>query len=129
MAGTFDGIEGMSGELYSYLMAAMTDEALVVVKAVENGDGIEAWAELHKRYNQRTMTRMMRVLTECMYPKEVRVAELGAAILKWEGQWKNMMDEQPKETNIPQLWRMAALMKMCPKEIKKMLEYNWDAIG
>ena len=85
MAGTFDGIEEMSGELYSYLVAATTDEAVRVVKALESGDGIEACAELHKRYNQRTMTRMMRVLTECMYPKEVRVAELGAAILQWEG--------------------------------------------
>ena len=116
MAGTFDGIEGMSGELYSYFVAATTDEALGVVKAVESGDGIEAWAELHKRYNQRTMTRMMRVLMECMYPKEVKVAELGAAMLQWEGKWKKMMDEQPKETNIPQMWKIAALMNMCLKE-------------
>ena len=87
IAGKYDGIEGMSGELYSYLVAATTDEALGVVKAVESGDGIETWAELHTKYNQRTMTRMMRVLAECMYPKEVRVAELGAAILQWEGKW------------------------------------------
>ena len=57
-----------------------------------------------------------------MYPKEVRVAELGPAILKWEGQWKKMMDEQPKEANMPQMWNMAALMEMCPKEIKNTVE-------
>ena len=85
ISGTFKGVEGMSGELYSYLVAATTDEALGVVKAVVSGDGIEAWTELHKRYNQRTTSRMMRVLMECMYPKEVKVAELGAAILQWEG--------------------------------------------
>ena len=87
-AGTLDGNERARGELYSYLVAATTDEALGVVKAVESGDGVEAWAELHKRYNQRTMARMMRVLMECMYSKEVRVAELGTAILNWGGQWK-----------------------------------------
>ena len=129
IAGTFNGIAGMSGEMYSYLVTATTDEALGVVRAVVSGDGIEAWAELHTKYNQRTMTRMMRVLMECMYPKEVKVAELGAAILQWEGKWKKMMDEQPKETHIPELWRMAALMKMCPKEIEKMIEYSWDAMG
>ena len=31
---------------------------------------------------------------------------------------EQMMDEQPNETNIPQMWKMAALMKMCPKEFK-----------
>ena len=41
MAGTFDGIEGMSGELYSYLVAATTDEALGVVKAVEAEMGLK----------------------------------------------------------------------------------------
>ena len=87
IAGTVKGIEGMSGELYSYLVAATTDEALGVVKAVVKGDGVEAWGELHKRYSQRTMSRMMRVLMECMYPKEVKVAGLGAAVLQWEDKW------------------------------------------
>ena len=110
IAGTFKGIEGRSGELYSHFVAATTGEALGVVKAVVSGDGIEAWTELHKRYNQRTMSGMMRVLMECMYPKEVKVAELGAAILQWEGKWERMMQEQPSDTKFPHLWRMAALM-------------------
>jgi hypothetical protein len=110
------------------LVMATTDEALGIVKAVTSGDGIEAWTELQKRYSQRTMSRMMRVLMECMYPKEVRVVELGSAILQWEGKWSKMMKEQPTGTSIPDLWKMAALMKMCPKEIKKMIDLSWDAI-
>ena len=82
IAGTFNGIAGMSGRMYSHLVAATTDEALGVVKAVVSRDGIEAWAELLKRYNRRTMTRMMRVLMECIHPKDVKVAELGATILQ-----------------------------------------------
>ena len=38
------------------------------------------------------------------------------------------MKEQPTGTRIPELWRMAALMKMCPKEIKKMIDLSWDTI-
>ena len=38
-----------------------------------------------------------------------------------------MMD-QPGGTNIPEQWRMAALMKMCPKEIKHNMEVSWDTI-
>ena len=47
------------------------------------------------------------------------LGELGAAILQWERKLNKMMDEQQKKTNIPQMWKMAALMKMCPKETKK----------
>ena len=40
-----------------------------------------------------------------------------------------MVDELPDEINISQMWKMAALMKMCPKGIKKMVEYKEDGIG
>ena len=39
-----------------------------------------------------------------------------------------MMKDEPDGTIIPELWRMAALMKMCPKEIKHNIELNWDTI-
>ena len=39
-----------------------------------------------------------------------------------------MMKDQPGGTNIPELWRMAVLMKMCPKEIKHNIELCWDTI-
>ena len=68
--------------VYSYLVVATTDEALGIVKAVTSGVGIEAWTGLQKRYSKRTMSRVMGVLMECMYPKEVRVVELGSAILQ-----------------------------------------------
>lgn len=88
---------------------------------------MEAWTELHKRYSQRTMSRMMRVLVECMYPKEVRVAEFGAAIMLWEGKWQKMEKEQVAGKKIPDLWKMASLMKMCLEEIKNILDLSWGA--
>ena len=49
-----------------------------------------------------------------MYPKDVKVAESGGGNIAMGREVKNMMDEQPKETNIPEMWKMAALMEMCP---------------
>ena len=37
-----------------------------------------------------------------------------------------MTKDQPSGTDIPELWRMAALMKMCPKEILCNIELSWD---
>ena len=115
LPGTNDDLEG-------------TYEAFGIVRSVESGDGVEAWVKLHQKYSQRTMSRMMRVLMECMYPKEVKGSELVQAILQWEMKWNQMMKDQPGGTNIPELWRMAALMKMCPKEIKHNIELSWDTI-
>ena len=63
---------------------------------------------------------------ECMYP--VKGSELVRAILQWEMKWNQMMKDQPGGTNIPELWRMAALMKTCPKEVKHNIELSWYTI-
>ena len=108
----------MSGKIYNHLVKHCSDEAFGIVRSVESGDGVEAWVKLHQKYIQRPMSRMMRVLMECMYPKEVKGSELVQAILQWEMKWNQMMKDQTGGTNIPELCIMAALMKMCPKEIK-----------
>ena len=54
--------------------------------------------------------------------------ELVQGILQWEMKWNQMMKDQPGGTNIPELWRMTALMKMCPNEIKDNIELSWDTI-
>ena len=55
-----------------------------------------------------------------MYPKVVKVTELVEELLQWEEKWKKMEREHPvgkngKEANIPGLWKMAAMLKLCPK--------------
>ena len=77
------------------LVKNCSDEAFGIVRSVESGDGVEAWGTLHQKYSQRTMSRMMRVLMECMYPKEVKGSELTQAILQWEMKWNQMMKDQP----------------------------------
>ena len=72
---------------------------------------------------------MMRLQQECMYPKAVKVKELGDAILAWEEKWWEMIDEQPKGTNVTELWKMAAMLKPCPKEIPDTVDLRWDEVG
>ena len=121
---TYGFVKEMSGKIYNHLVKNCSDEAFGIVRSVESGDGVEAWVKLHQKYSQRTTSRMMRVLMECMYPKEVKGSELVQAILQWEMKWNQMMKDQPGGTNIPELWRMAALMKVCPKEIKHNVELS-----
>ena len=108
-------------------MKNCSGEAFGIVRSVESGDGVEAWVKLHQKYSLRTMSRIMRVLMDRVYPKEVKGSELLQAILQWEMKW-NQMKGQPSGTNIPELWKVAASTKKCPKEIKPYIELNWGTI-
>ena len=127
-------VEKMSRELYMWLRLRTEGEAKLVVGSLEEEDGIMAWGRLHAKYSQKTMSRLMRLQQECMYPKVAKVGELVERMLQWEEKWKKMEREQPKgrdgrEANIPELWKMAAMLKLCPKEIQEMVELRWDEVG
>ena len=40
---------------------ATEDEAKLIVRSVEEGDGLRAWGKLNAKYSQKTLTRMMRL--------------------------------------------------------------------
>ena len=119
----------MAKELYRAIHLLTGDEAKLIVRSVEDGDGFMAWGKLDAKYSQKTMSRVMRLQQECMYPKVAKVEELVAAVLAWEGKWKRMEREQEKDIKIPMVWKMAAMLKLCPKEIADMVELRWDEIG
>ena len=84
-------IRKTSGELYSVLMLRTTGDANLVVERVTALDGLEAWGELHKKYNQKTMGRMFRQQRECMYPKAVqKLDEVESGVMEWEQKWRRM---------------------------------------
>ena len=40
-----------------------------------------------------------------------------------------MIRDQPDGTNIPDLWKMSGIIKLCPKEIQNMVDLRWGEIG
>ena len=41
------------------------------------------------------MARLMRLMQESIYPKQVKMDALNAAIMAWEDKWKRMIRDQP----------------------------------
>ncbi len=69
-----------------------------------------------------------------MCHKVVKVTELVEKMLQCEGKWTRMgkgrrLGTNGKEASIPGLWKMAAMLKLCPKEIQDMVELRWDEVG
>ena len=100
----------------------------MLIKSAGDHDGIAAWGRVHTKYKRRTITRLMRIQKGCMYPKEAKVEDMTTAVLAWEEKWKNMLTEYP-DARIPDLWKMAAIQQLCPKEIRDVLDVRWDEIG
>jgi hypothetical protein len=119
-----------SQELYSVLVRFTAGEAANVVRATDALDGLEAWGRLNAAYHRRTLGRMVRVQRECLYPRPVKeLAMLRVAVLEWERRWEAMMMELGKEAVIPDLWRMSALLEICPKELKEAMLMKLDEVG
>ena len=117
-----------SREMYSVLARYTSSEALTIVKSVTELDGVGAWARLHANQSRRELGRMFTVQRECMYPKPAKdVGQVRLAIMQGEKKWKGMMSELGGDAKIPDLWRMSALLEICPNDVKELMRL--DEIG
>ena len=124
----YSDMSRLSHELYRWLVLVTEGEAKLLVKSGGNHDGIAPWGRMHTKFRRRTITRLMRMQKACVYPKEAKVEEMATAVLAWEEKRKKVLAEYP-DIKIPELWKMAAMHMLCPKEIKEVLDVHWDEIG
>ena len=121
-------MDRLSKYFYRWLVVWTEGEAKLLVKSGGDHDGVAAWGRMHAKFKRRTITRLMRMISACMYPKETKMEHMATAVLQWEEKWKKLLAEFP-DIKIPDLWKMAALQALCPKEIKELLDLQWDEIG
>ena len=48
--------------------------------------------------------------------------------MQWEEKWEAMMSELGGDAKIPDLWRMSALLAICPKDVKEQMTMRSDEI-
>ena len=85
----FKDLGKVTRELCRRLRLATEGEAkLVVMAEEEEGNGIKTWAPLRAMYSKKTMTTLMRLQQESMYPKQVNTEELVGAVLALEDKCK-----------------------------------------
>jgi hypothetical protein len=116
-------------EFYGFLARHTTSEAAIIVRSVKTMEGLETWNKLYEAYTGRTIGRLFRLQRECMYPRPSKdVAGVRVAILNWEERWRGMMSELQGEARIPSLWKMSALLEVCPKEVKDQMMLRIDEV-
>ena len=64
-----------------------------------------------------------------MYAKPAKdVGQVRLAIMQWEEKWSAVGDVGG-DAKIPDLWRMPALLEICPKDVKEQMLMRLDEIG
>ena len=121
-------LEKLAKELYEVLVITTEGEAKLMVRNSASQDGIQAWHRLYRHYNRRTFARVLRVHKEAMHPKPVKdLGTLISQIVEWEDRWNRMAKEH--NTPSPVIWKMAALMELCPMEVQDMIYQNVDEVN
>ena len=121
-------IEKVSKELYEVLVVTTEGEARLMVRNIATQDGIQAWHRLYRHYNRRTFARILRMHREAMHPMPVKDMEaLISHIVEWEDRWNRMAKEH--KDPLPVIWKMAALMELCPPEVQDMIYQNVDEVN
>ena len=57
----WDKLGMLTKELYRRILLSTDGEAKTMASRAENYDGLQAWGLLHAKYNQKTLSRMMRL--------------------------------------------------------------------
>ena len=78
-------MEQRSAELYDILCQHCMGDALRIVRSVDDMCGIEAWQKLFKKYNPRTKSKGLRMLTQTVNPLRANeLSEVDGVVRKWE---------------------------------------------
>ena len=91
----------------------------MIVRNVTGLDGVEVWGNLHANYIRSTLGENV----ACAVRMHVSESSEGrksceGAIMQWEATWKKMPTKLEGGARIPDLWKMLALVEMCPKDVK-----------
>ena len=121
-------LEKVTKELYEVLVTITEGEAKLMVKNVLNNDGVLASHRVYRHHNRRTLARVLRMTREALHPKAVHdLKQLISKVVEWEDKWARMAAEH-KET-LPVIWKMAALMELCPPDVQEVVYQNVDGVS
>ena len=115
--------------LYQLLLSKTENGARTIVRSVLNHGGLEAWRQLHRANDPRTVERNFGDLKYIMTPPRAKAgADVMGEIAKWEaasdrhGQRKGV----PVDSFFPDDFRRVALMGLIPEKLYQDLQPQMD---
>jgi hypothetical protein len=84
----------ISAELYDILCQSCNGDAKSILMNVQDMHGIRAWQQMYKKYNPRTVARMIQMLGEVTSPPKIKeLKDVDMGMNKWEEKQKTLQRE------------------------------------
>ena len=110
----------ISAELYDILCQSCNGDAKSILMNVQDMHGIRAWQQMYKKYNPRTVARMIQMLGEVTSPPKIKeLKDVDMGMNKWEEKQKTLQREF-KENFTPQM-KIAIMTNMMPAAIQEFI--------
>ncbi|CAK0801268.1 unnamed protein product [Prorocentrum cordatum] len=121
-------LETKVNQLYAALISTTADgsESNDLVTGAPDGNGLEAWRKLHRRWDPTTGPRKRLILRSIISPPKCNADELGSALEKWIQQIGRYERRQGEDglAELPEDIKMAALEMLVPQDIENHLVLN-----
>ncbi|CAK0899207.1 unnamed protein product [Prorocentrum cordatum] len=121
-------LETKVNQLYAALISTTADgsESNDLVTGAPDGNGLEAWRKLHRRWDPTTGPRKRLILRSIISPPKCSADELGSALEKWIQQIGRYERRQGEDglAELPEDIKMAALEMLVPQDIENHLVLN-----
>lgn len=111
-------------QLYGALSSLTGDESNEIVTNSGEGNGLEAWRRLHRRWDPSTGGRTRNLLKTIISPPKVTLKELSGALVRWMQQihkYEKRKDDAGNRVKVPEDVKMAAIEMMAPEDIENHL--------
>ena len=131
MEDEIDDLEYKTTQLYMALENLTDREPLDIVQNSPEGNGLEAWRRLQKRYDPATRGRRKNLLKSLLKPGKYKLEQLGEAMEKWEEQvnrYEKMKDSKGNRSQLPDDLKIAILEDMVPEVLETHLLLQADRI-
>ena len=105
-------IDAINRQLFQCLMHVTEGESFDLVQGAGDGEGLEAWRRLQRRWDPSTAGRARGLLREILNPGRAKFADLQGAIERLEDMMRrycSRKDSQGNSASLPEDIRMAAL--------------------
>ena len=114
----------LNRQLYTLMCSLVENDPLVIVENTPDGQGLEAWRRLSKRYDPFTGGRKRSLLDKIIKPEQVKLNQLLTSLEAWEKQVT--VYEQRNKKTLDEDIKISALTSMCPKVLSQHIDLNAD---
>ena len=111
-----DELEFLSKTLYNILACKLKEEPMILLKNVDNMNGLETWRKLNVRYDSKTIGKRVALIRKMVSPPKIKLLkDVSKTIESWEDTIRILKRDYKED--LPEGLRIGILLEMLPTKL------------